>query len=159
MKKLFFVILSNLLLPISVLGESCQEILKGKNYEPKSKSVSLYIAWDSKEWTTDTNWSSKCSEQKQNGFFATFYCDERKYTRNTLNNRLWVEDKSGRSWEIFDTREGDANSGTYPCKKISNSEYSEITSTWSNSVIDGVGVNLIIRADEENSYSVYTPNF
>jgi len=154
--KLFFVILSNLLLPISVLAESCPEVLKGKNYEIKNKSSATYLAWDSKKLTKDTKWS-ECILGNQSGFFAKTKCGEREIIINTLNNRQWAVDKSARQWEILFPNE--QYNGTFPCKKLSDSEYLQVETSMDRGVIEGPGINIIFRTDYKTTYSVFTSDF
>ena len=157
MNKLFFVILSNLLLPISVLAESCPEVLKGKNYEIKNKSSATYLAWDSKKLSKDTNWE-ECSVVNQSSMtLAKLKCGEREIIVHKFNNNHWAIDKSGRQWEIlFPYKQ---TNKTYPCKKLSNSEYLKWEVSMDGGVIEGPGINIIFRTDYKTTYSVFTSNF
>ena len=156
MKKSIWVILITFLFPAAAFSDSCNSLLRGKNFESIKSPSKMYIAWGSHEWTKETDWG-KCSTVKEEPLYNVYKCGGREYSKNSLNGRMWVKDKNGRSFELFP--DGGWDKGNFPCGKVTENSYVTTTTSWMKATIEGAGVKVLVRWDNDYKYSTYEANF
>ena len=156
MKKSIWVILITFLFPAAAFSESCNSLLRGKNIESEKVPKEIYIAWGTHEWTKETDWG-KCSTVNEDPLLNTYKCGGRQYSVNSLSGRMWVKDKNGRSFEL--NYDGGWQKGTFPCEKLAENSYRDGRTSWRKATIEGAGVKVLLRMDNEYKYSTYEANF
>ena len=70
---------------------------------------------------------------------------------------MWVKDKNGRSFEL--DYDGGWQEGTFPCEKLAENSYRDGRTSWRKATIEGAGVKVLLRMDNDYKYSTYEANF
>ena len=67
---------------------------------------------------------------------------------------MWVKDKNGRSFELaYDGSWQEL--GTFPCEKLKENTYRDGQTSWRKATVEGVGMKVLLRMDNDYKYSTY----
>ena len=156
MKKLFALLAFSLALSSPALAESCPSLLKGKNFDRKNFPRDIYIAWNTHTWDSETKWD-KCTLKKEGSLVNAYTCGGREYRVNSLSGRMWVDDKSGRAFEV--DYKGSWEKGTFDCEKRASGSYFGGDTTWRKAVVEVANVKILLRMDDQYKYTPFSANF